>query len=38
MPMERNRWIVVGMDFSDGAMRALEYALRAWVARSGRSR
>jgi universal stress protein A len=25
--MERNRWIVVGMDFSDGAMRALEYAL-----------
>jgi nucleotide-binding universal stress UspA family protein len=27
MPMERNRWIVVGMDFSDGAIRALEYAL-----------
>lgn len=27
MVMERNRWIVVGMDFSDGAMRALEYAL-----------
>jgi nucleotide-binding universal stress UspA family protein len=25
--MERNRWIVVGMDFSDGALRALEYAL-----------
>jgi nucleotide-binding universal stress UspA family protein len=25
--MERNRWIVVGMDFSDGAIRALEYAL-----------
>jgi nucleotide-binding universal stress UspA family protein len=25
--MERNRWIVVGMDFSDGAVRALEYAL-----------
>jgi nucleotide-binding universal stress UspA family protein len=27
MPMKRNRWIVVGMDFSDGAIRALEYAL-----------
>jgi nucleotide-binding universal stress UspA family protein len=27
MPTERNRWIVVGMDFSDGAIRALEYAL-----------
>src|ERR1700690_647850 len=27
MPMERSRWIVVGMDFSDGAIRALEYAL-----------
>jgi nucleotide-binding universal stress UspA family protein len=27
MPRERNRWIVVGMDFSDGAIRALEYAL-----------
>ena len=27
MPPERNRWIVVGMDFSDGAIRALEYAL-----------
>jgi nucleotide-binding universal stress UspA family protein len=27
MPMERNRWIVVGVDFSDGSMRALEYAL-----------
>jgi nucleotide-binding universal stress UspA family protein len=27
MPMERNRWIVVGMDFSDGAIRGLEYAL-----------
>ena len=25
--MECNRWIVVGMDFSDGAMRALEYAV-----------
>jgi nucleotide-binding universal stress UspA family protein len=25
--MERRRWIVVGMDFSDGAIRALEYAL-----------
>jgi nucleotide-binding universal stress UspA family protein len=25
--MERTRWIVVGMDFSDGANRALEYAL-----------
>ena len=25
--MQRNRWIVVGMDFSDGAIRALEYAL-----------
>jgi nucleotide-binding universal stress UspA family protein len=25
--MERNRWIVVGMDFSDGAVCALEYAL-----------
>jgi nucleotide-binding universal stress UspA family protein len=25
--MERNRWIVVGMDFSDGAILALEYAL-----------
>jgi nucleotide-binding universal stress UspA family protein len=27
MPMERSRWIVVGMDFSDGSIRALEYAL-----------
>jgi nucleotide-binding universal stress UspA family protein len=27
MPVDRHRWIVVGMDFSDGAMRALEYAL-----------
>jgi nucleotide-binding universal stress UspA family protein len=27
MPTERNRWIVVGMDFSDGAIRALEYAV-----------
>jgi len=27
MPMERNRWVVVGIDFSDGAIRALEYAL-----------
>ena len=27
MTMERNRWIVVGMDFSDGSIRALEYAL-----------
>jgi nucleotide-binding universal stress UspA family protein len=27
MVMERNRWIVVGMDFSDGALRALEYAM-----------
>jgi nucleotide-binding universal stress UspA family protein len=26
--MERNGWIVVGMDFSDGAIRALEYALK----------
>jgi nucleotide-binding universal stress UspA family protein len=26
--MERNRWIVVGMDFSDGAARALECAVR----------
>jgi nucleotide-binding universal stress UspA family protein len=25
--MEGNRWIVVGMDFSDGALRALEYAM-----------
>jgi nucleotide-binding universal stress UspA family protein len=25
--MERNRWIVVGVDFSDGSIRALEYAL-----------
>jgi nucleotide-binding universal stress UspA family protein len=27
MPMQRKRWIVVGMDFSDGAIRALDYAL-----------
>jgi nucleotide-binding universal stress UspA family protein len=27
MAVERTRWIVVGMDFSDGAFRALEYAL-----------
>jgi nucleotide-binding universal stress UspA family protein len=27
MPMERNRWIVVGIDFSDGSIRALEYAV-----------
>jgi hypothetical protein len=27
VPMGRKRWIVVGMDFSDGAIRALEYAL-----------
>jgi nucleotide-binding universal stress UspA family protein len=27
MAMERNRWIVVGIDFSDGAVRALDYAL-----------
>jgi len=27
MPTERERWIVVGMDFSDGAIRALEYAV-----------
>jgi len=27
--MERNRWIVVGMDFSDGAVRALDYALES---------
>jgi len=27
-PMERNRWIVVGIDFSDGSLRALEYAMR----------
>jgi nucleotide-binding universal stress UspA family protein len=27
--MERKRWIVVGMDFSDGAFRALEYALKS---------
>jgi nucleotide-binding universal stress UspA family protein len=27
MPVERTRWIVVGMDFSDGAIVALEYAL-----------
>jgi nucleotide-binding universal stress UspA family protein len=26
--MDRNRWFVVGMDFSGGAMRALEYALK----------
>jgi nucleotide-binding universal stress UspA family protein len=26
--MERNRWIVVGMDFSDGAARALECAVK----------
>lgn len=25
--MERTRWIVVGMDFSDGSIRALEFAL-----------
>ena len=25
--MERNRWIVVGTDFSEGASRALEYAV-----------
>jgi nucleotide-binding universal stress UspA family protein len=25
--MERSRWIVVGMDFSAGALRALEYAV-----------
>jgi len=25
--MERTRWIVVGVDFSDGSIRALEYAL-----------
>lgn len=25
--IERIRWIVVGMDFSDGAVRALEYAI-----------
>jgi nucleotide-binding universal stress UspA family protein len=28
MRMERNRWIVVGIDFSDGSARALEYAMR----------
>jgi nucleotide-binding universal stress UspA family protein len=27
MAVEQTRWIVVGMDFSDGASRALEYAL-----------
>jgi nucleotide-binding universal stress UspA family protein len=27
--MERKRWIVVGMDFSDGALRALDYALQS---------
>jgi nucleotide-binding universal stress UspA family protein len=27
MAMERTRWIVVGLDFSDGSIRALEYAL-----------
>jgi nucleotide-binding universal stress UspA family protein len=27
MAAERTRWIVVGMDFSDGAIRALAYAL-----------
>jgi nucleotide-binding universal stress UspA family protein len=27
MVVERNRWIVVGMDFSDGAIRALQYGL-----------
>jgi nucleotide-binding universal stress UspA family protein len=27
MSVEHTRWIVVGMDFSDGAIRALEYAL-----------
>ncbi len=26
--MEQNRWIVVGVDFSDGSMRALDYALK----------
>jgi nucleotide-binding universal stress UspA family protein len=26
--MERIRWIVVGVDFSDGSIRALEYALK----------
>jgi nucleotide-binding universal stress UspA family protein len=25
--MERTRWIVVGMDFSDGSIRALEFAM-----------
>lgn len=30
--MERNRWIVVGMDFSDGAVRALKYALELAMA------
>jgi nucleotide-binding universal stress UspA family protein len=30
--MERNHWIVVGMDFSDAAMRALEYAMQHAVA------
>jgi nucleotide-binding universal stress UspA family protein len=27
MAMERTRWIVVGVDFSDGSIHALEYAL-----------
>jgi nucleotide-binding universal stress UspA family protein len=27
MAVEQTRWIVVGMDFSDGAIRALGYAL-----------
>jgi len=26
--MEQNRWIVVGVDFSDGSMRALDYAVK----------
>jgi nucleotide-binding universal stress UspA family protein len=26
--MKQNRWIVVGVDFSDGSMRALDYALK----------
>src|SRR5882762_1156500 len=34
--MDRDRWIVVGRDFSDGAQRALEHAIR--LARSSGAR
>jgi len=35
--MDRSRWIVVGMDFSDGAIRSLEYALELAEAVAGRA-